>query len=149
MLDLEITAQVNYCRDGDYFDTLDDFFGAVNIATLKIGVAGEASFDNKLNRDVFNVHQLAFYIRDTYDFNDGSPSKLLKILNLTNTGKEFPGLGARSKSRTLDKKNLSYIIVMAGMGLKIFRGLIMKYYQNLLQSIPQFIMRILERGRRH
>jgi hypothetical protein len=102
-----MTTQVNYCKVGNYFDDLDDYFGAMNIANLKVAVAGTASFDSKRNRDVFKIGYLAFYLRDTYDFNDDTKRDMFKaILNLFNPGTEFPGLGAWSRDRTLLKVDL-------------------------------------------
>lgn len=61
--------QINYREIGSIWDTFDDFFGAINKATLKITVTGEAFCHN--GRDFFRPDKIGVYLRDTYDFNSG------------------------------------------------------------------------------
>jgi hypothetical protein len=87
--ELDLICQMNYCEFGSLRDTLDDFFGAIYKATMKVAVVGTASYDTSRSCDVFKVAGLGFYIRDTYDFNvDGT---------------DWTGLGVWSKDRVLSK----------------------------------------------
>jgi hypothetical protein len=87
--ELDLICQMNAKAFGSLTDTLDDFFGAINKATIKVAVVGAASHDADRNIDIFKVSGLGFYIRDTYDFNvDGT---------------EWAGLGIWSKDRVLSR----------------------------------------------
>jgi hypothetical protein len=66
---LDNTCQVNYKGFGEYMDTLDDFYGAIFKATLKVAVVGHAAYDPDIHMDFFKVDKMGFYLRDTYDFN--------------------------------------------------------------------------------
>ncbi|MDR0281371.1 MAG: DUF6402 family protein [Paucimonas sp.] len=71
--EVDATAQVNIARMGSSFDVLDDMYGALGRATLKVGVAGRTftKLDNALGeaRNYFQIEYAGFYIRDHYDFN--------------------------------------------------------------------------------
>jgi len=94
---IENINQVNSKTFGNYLDPLDDFYGAIFKANLHVAVVGFASFDPISQHDMFNVTAVGFYIRDTYDFNEGNqPSD--RMVNAT-TG----GLGIWSRDKMLDK----------------------------------------------
>lgn len=67
---LDEKCQVNFriIGDGDK-DPLDDFYGAMGLATLKVAVSGLVESDNRGNH-VLDITELGFYLRDTYDFID-------------------------------------------------------------------------------
>lgn len=71
--DLDITSQINIAQFGSTQDVLDDLYGALGKATLKVAVAGNAFSENdpitRQPRCYFRASQLGFYIRDHYDFN--------------------------------------------------------------------------------
>jgi len=95
---LDYLCQMNMRPLGSIWDTLDDFYGAIFKATLKVAVVGKAY--RKLlgadrGKDFFRIDALGFYLRDTYDFNadwfeDG-----------------FMGLGVWSKERCLSKAEMA------------------------------------------
>lgn len=67
---LDEKCQVNFKVIGDgQKDPMDDFYGAMGQATLKIAVSGLVESDNRGNH-VLDISELGFYLRDTYDFND-------------------------------------------------------------------------------
>lgn len=72
-LQMDVLSQVNFAPFGDTFDVLDDMYGALGKATVKVGVVGHAfseeNPDNKKIRHLFRVEYIGFYIRDHYDFN--------------------------------------------------------------------------------
>lgn len=70
---LDVTAQVNIAPLGSLSDPLDDMYGALGQALVKVCVSGrtfvrQASDGESLN-GYFQVEKLGFYIRDQYDFN--------------------------------------------------------------------------------
>jgi len=71
--EMDATSQVNIAKFGDAWDALDDMYGALGKATVKMGVVGRAVRDNGSStgvpRHLFHVEYLGFYIRDNYDFN--------------------------------------------------------------------------------
>lgn len=66
-------SQVNAVPFGKASDSLDDMYGALGSATLKVEVVGEAfhekSFFTRKSRHLFRVQYIGLYIRDHYDFN--------------------------------------------------------------------------------
>lgn len=70
--EVDSTSQVNFTRFGNAWNTLDDMYGALGRASLKIGVTGTAfGLQNPITREIkahFQVEYLGFYIRDHYDF---------------------------------------------------------------------------------
>lgn len=68
-LDLEAGSQINSRPLGSYLDVLNDLYGAVFKATLKIAVVGKAFYSHEYRSDIFCVERLGIYLRDTYDFN--------------------------------------------------------------------------------
>lgn len=66
-LELEATAQVNRLKVGDYLDDLNDWYGAIGNATLKIVVRGQTQVKND-GSSIFLVEKYGYYIKDTYDF---------------------------------------------------------------------------------
>lgn len=53
--ELDMISQVNYREFGGITDTLDDFFGAIFTAAMKVAVVGTASHDAHRSCDVFKV----------------------------------------------------------------------------------------------
>ena len=69
-IELEQTCQSNFEPFGDTFDTMDDLFGGLGSATLKVALIGEARRNPPTGKLALQVTDAGFYIRDTYDFND-------------------------------------------------------------------------------
>ncbi|MBF9264882.1 DUF6402 family protein [Paracidovorax cattleyae] len=68
---LDDTCQVNFLSVGRLSDPLDDFYGAMGEATLKIAVSGLVT-PRERGKVSIEIDELAFYLRDSYDFNDDS-----------------------------------------------------------------------------
>ncbi|AVS76065.1 DUF6402 family protein [Paracidovorax cattleyae] len=68
---LDGTCQVNFVDVGRFGDPMDDFYGAMGEATLKIAVSGMVT-PKGLGKVAIEIDELAFYLRDSYDFNDDS-----------------------------------------------------------------------------
>ncbi|APG02496.1 hypothetical protein BJI69_00315 [Luteibacter rhizovicinus DSM 16549] len=66
---LDATCDINSIKVGHVKDTLDDFYGALGVATLKMGVIGRAFVNSSTGRRVFQVQSCGFYLKDHYDFN--------------------------------------------------------------------------------
>lgn len=74
---LDNTCQVNFLNVGRFGDPLDDFYGAMGEVTLKIAVSGLVTPRGR-GKVSIAIDELAFYLRDSYDFNDDSfPSQPL------------------------------------------------------------------------
>ena len=86
--ELDQFCQVNIKKFGSLTDTLDDLYGALGVASMKIAVVGEACVDFLSGRECFHVEAAGTYIRDFYDFN----------------GSQF--LGFWSEDRVLSKRDL-------------------------------------------
>jgi len=87
----DLNYQVNIKKFGWYTDTMNDFTAAVFKGNLKVAVTGEVTHALALGKDFFKVHDLGFYIRDTFDFNSG-------------TGEDFAvGVGVWSRNGVLSK----------------------------------------------
>lgn len=67
---LDKTCQVNYLGLGQLSDPLDDFYGAMGEATLKVAVSGLVTPKGP-GKAAMAIDELGFYLRDSYDFNDG------------------------------------------------------------------------------
>ncbi|HCN46075.1 MAG TPA: hypothetical protein DIT18_10815 [Pseudomonas sp.] len=71
--EIDAVSQVNFVSLGSSDDTLDDMYGALGIATLKIGVVGTTLIrkdpETNVLHNYFHVERVGFYIRDHYDFN--------------------------------------------------------------------------------
>ena len=65
---MDSQAQINIVELGSKLDTLDDMYGALGIALVKVGVVGEAWLDRVSQRRYFRMRSSGLYIRDTYDF---------------------------------------------------------------------------------
>ncbi len=63
----EALCRVNLVKLGTVYSTLDDLYGALGVANLKVGVIGTATRER--TRRVFRASHLGFYIHDHYDFN--------------------------------------------------------------------------------
>jgi len=106
-IQMDAVSQVNIADLGDTLDTLDDMYGALGKATVKVGVVGTAysELDPVTNRarHYFKVAYLGFYIRDNYDFNGSQYlgtwtenrvlSKSETILSLTPSGQSIIHFG--------------------------------------------------------
>lgn len=72
-IEMDTISQVNFAELGGSWDVLDDMYGALGRALVKVGVVGVAVRDDSLvsgrTRFWFQVTHLGFYIRDQYDFN--------------------------------------------------------------------------------
>ena len=69
---LDATCQTNFVPVGGLFDTLDDFYGAMGKASIKVAVVGNVK-QTPAKSHVFIVDALGVYLRDTYDFNGSQP----------------------------------------------------------------------------
>ena len=101
--ELDEASQVNFVPLGSSEDPLDDMYGALGIATLKIAVVGK-TFNQKdpvthRSRNYFQVEQVGFYIRDNYDFN----------------GLQF--LGVWTGDRVLSKKEMLMAAIPSGQSI--------------------------------
>jgi hypothetical protein len=63
----ESLCRVNFVKLSSVYSTLDDMYGALGVANLKVGVIGTAVREG--TRRVFRASHLGFYILDQYDFN--------------------------------------------------------------------------------
>lgn len=68
--ELDSVCQVNYRTVGSKLDTLDDLYGAIGMATLKIAVVGRVLWVPLAQKHFFHPDKLGIYLRDTYDFNN-------------------------------------------------------------------------------
>ncbi|MBI0133656.1 DUF6402 family protein [Snodgrassella alvi] len=88
--EIDTFNSVNSTTIGDYLkgfgETIDDYFGAIGKANLKLAVQGYQ--DRSGGKNVFITKQIGFYIKDTYDF----------------LGNEF--LGVWHKDGVLNKKQM-------------------------------------------
>ncbi|MFJ4375449.1 DUF6402 family protein [Pseudomonas japonica] len=106
-IQMDSISQVNIADLGDELDTLDDMYGALGRATVKVGVVGTiySEFDSAVNdiNHYCKISHLGFYIRDNYDFNGPQYlgtwtqnrvlSKSETILSLTPSGQSIIHLG--------------------------------------------------------
>ncbi|WCM87209.1 DUF6402 family protein [Acidovorax sp. NCPPB 3576] len=69
--ELDDTCQVNFLLFGKMGDPMDDFYGAMGEAQIKIAASGIVTpqENGKLSVD---IDELGFYLRDSYDFQDGN-----------------------------------------------------------------------------
>jgi len=86
--ELDESCQVNAKPFGSAISTLDDAYGALGSATMKVAVIGQASIDPLDGRASFHIEAAGTYIRDFYDFN----------------GNQF--LGLWTADRVINKKEL-------------------------------------------
>ncbi|MBF9264860.1 DUF6402 family protein [Paracidovorax cattleyae] len=82
---LDKTCQVNYLGLGQLSDPLDDFYGAMGEATLKVAVSGLVTPKGS-GKATMAIDELGFYLRDSYDFNDGENSFLSQPLGFWGFG---------------------------------------------------------------
>ena len=98
--------QVNFRPIGGFLDVIDDWYGAIGNANLKVTIRGfSTTFDGK---PFFMVEKVGFYLKDTYDF--------LSDDKWTKFGLSEP-LGIWSKSGVLDKAKSSIYISSYAQGL--------------------------------
>lgn len=107
--ELDANHAVNFRGFGTLLDTVNDLYGAVGTAVFKAAVVGHVIHVDK--RDIFVVEGLAFYVRDTYDFND-------------NPGIN-PPLGIWNRDRVLSKvESINYTTNPAFYAAEKFRGFV-------------------------
>jgi hypothetical protein len=70
---LDDMCQVNFVSFGGPFNTVDDMYGALGKAAMKMAFIGRAEVDPSTRRQRFVISDIAFYLRDTYDFNGEQP----------------------------------------------------------------------------
>jgi hypothetical protein len=99
-IQLEKTCQSNVEPFGANLDTMDDLYGSLGMATLKVALVGHALRDTRTGRLALQVTHAGFYIRDTYDFND------------------FQYLGAWTKNGVLSKAQMLMNAATDGMTLQ-------------------------------
>ncbi|WP_122670374.1 DUF6402 family protein [Pseudomonas viridiflava] len=72
-IQVDASTQINFTKFGEAWDVLDDMYGALGLATLKVGVTGNTFIENSpitlQPHRYFHVQHMGFYIRDNYDFN--------------------------------------------------------------------------------
>jgi len=72
-LQMDAFSQINFADFGKSWDALDDMYGALGRATLKVGVVGKVfAEEDPTSRKTylyFRIEYAGFYIRDHYDFN--------------------------------------------------------------------------------
>ncbi|NHB87878.1 DUF6402 family protein [Photorhabdus tasmaniensis] len=66
VIELDTYAQVNRHPIGSMTDKINDYYGAIGKALLKMAVKGYVDKIN--NKDVFITESIGLYIKDTYDF---------------------------------------------------------------------------------
>ncbi|MEQ4341453.1 DUF6402 family protein [Pseudomonas syringae] len=71
--EMDSMSQINFSLLGDTWDALDDMYGALGKATLKVGLVGKTKTKENIitqqQKTLFNIEHIGFYIRDHYDFN--------------------------------------------------------------------------------
>ncbi len=99
-LQMDAFTQVNFADFGKAWDALDDMYGALGSATLKVGVVGKAfAEEHPATRQIhsyFRIEQIGFYIRDHYDFN----------------GMQY--LGTWTENRVLTKAEIAFTMTAHG-----------------------------------
>lgn len=89
------SCQVNIFKVGRLSDPLDDFYGAMGEATLKVAVSGIVT-STGAGKTAMRIDELGFYLRDSYDFNDGDRAFLSQPLGFWGFGGVSRiGLGGR------------------------------------------------------
>ncbi|RMN25090.1 hypothetical protein ALQ62_03577 [Pseudomonas coronafaciens pv. zizaniae] len=70
---IDTISQINFAEFGSAWNRLDDMYGSLGRATLKVGVSGKTFIkESPITHEAhnfFQVENLGFYIRDHYDFN--------------------------------------------------------------------------------
>ncbi len=66
---LDESCQVNFVSLGSLADPLDDFYGAMGEALLKVAVSGIVTSKGP-GQTAIAIDEMGFYLRDSYDFND-------------------------------------------------------------------------------
>ncbi|GKT20486.1 DUF6402 family protein [Acidovorax sp. SUPP3334] len=79
------SCQVNILKVGRLSDPLDDFYGAMGEATLKVAVSGIVT-SKGAGKTAILIDELGFYLRDSYDFNDGDQPFLSQPLGFWGYG---------------------------------------------------------------
>ncbi|GKS93902.1 DUF6402 family protein [Acidovorax sp. SUPP2825] len=79
------SCQVNILKVGRLSDPLDDFYGAMGEATLKVAVSGVVT-SKGAGKTAILIDELGFYLRDSYDFNDGDHAFLSQPLGFWGYG---------------------------------------------------------------
>ncbi|ACT07401.1 conserved hypothetical protein [Dickeya chrysanthemi Ech1591] len=105
---LDASAQVNLIQIGGTMDTINDWYGAIGKANLKVAVRGYTSVYER--KPIFALEAIGAYIKDTYDFVDE------RIISHIDIEKPEP-LGVWSKNRILTKAETSIYLSSYGAGL--------------------------------
>lgn len=117
---LEATAQINRRPVGSNTDVINDWYGAIGNANLKVAVKGRT--DEYNNRPVFIAEKLGFYITDTYDFADSN--------DLISFGGTIP-LGIWSKERVLGKEDsVNFFMMTEKYRAKYYPGSVPVYNRD-------------------
>ena len=66
--EIDDTSQVNYLTFGRPWNTLDDMYGALGSATVKVGLVGDAFVSSSMKTKLFHATKAGIYIKDQYDF---------------------------------------------------------------------------------
>ena len=110
--ELEDTAQVNMTLIGSKIDTVNEWYGAIGNANLKVCVRGVV--ETRDEEAFFNVESVGYYLKDAYDFiDDGYPEPL----------------GVWSKDRVLSKAELSLYLSSYFVG----------FWGNLVREFSGFV----------
>ncbi len=72
-IQLEDMCQVNFQAFGNSWDIMDDMYGALGRATMKMAFVGRAIRAGATEPYRFRLAHVGLYIRDNYDFNDDQP----------------------------------------------------------------------------
>ncbi|NPE60182.1 hypothetical protein HLB27_07745 [Dickeya dadantii] len=91
---LDASAQVSGVDVGGILDTINDWYGAIGKANLKLAVRGYTSVHE--NKSIFSLESIGVYLKDAYDFVDERVMNSIDIIR-----PEL--LGVWSKDRILNK----------------------------------------------
>ncbi|AYH04039.1 DUF6402 family protein [Pectobacterium parmentieri] len=105
---LDASAQVNIIQVGSTMDTINDWYGAIGKANLKVAVRGYTSVYER--KPIFVFGAIGTFIKDTYDFVDK------KIMNSIDIEKPEP-LGVWGKDYILTKAETAIYLSSYSAGL--------------------------------
>lgn len=127
VVELDANHSVNFRPFGSMMDTMNDLYGAIGTGTYKAAVVGY------VEKDEFFIEGLAFYMRDTYDFND-------------NPGFN-PPLGIWSRDRVLSKAESSQYLtnpvsytIRSGQGYALVENKDFRRWQKAQNTGGDFIV---------
>lgn len=113
---------VNNKPFGGYWETMNDYYGAVLFANLRIALTGRAFYDSATKKDYFDVKEMGFYLKDTWDFNSVGGED------------ETIGVGVWSRDRVLSKAETAqyYTMRTAAMGSTVAYILFIKQFAGFV-----------------